>query len=746
MALALLVHFLGQRMSLVWGLLGVGLVVVSVPESLAVEPVVLPGSQAAAARPLNFENDIVPILTRFGCNTSGCHGKAEGQNGFKLSVFGFDPLADHLAITSEARGRRVFPAAPEHSLFLLKASGGLPHGGGVRLMPDRPEYETLRRWIALGAPFGSADDPHIVSVRLQPQAAQIGMGQRQQLQVLATFSDGYQADVTALATFQSNNEGLASVDDHGLVSIGSVPGDVAIMASYLGQVDVFRALVPSQEKVQPEVKGRDVNVIDQLVHAKLRQLQLQPSGAADDATFMRRVYLDVIGTLPTAAEVREFLQDTAADRRAALVARLLKRPEYADYWGLKWADLLRVNRLQLGRKHAYMYYRWIRDSFAENKHLDRFAGDLLTAEGPISEQPAVLFYKVVSDQKQMASTLSQALLGVRIECAQCHHHPYDRWGQDDYYSMQAFFKEVAFKTSSQGEILVRTGAGKSVNPRTGKEVSPRALGEPVADSSRAAEAPIRGWRGELSAWMTNKQNPYFARNMANRLWAHFMGRGLVEPVDDVRLTNPASNPELLDALADYLVEHDFDQQALIRLITSSNTYQRSSQPNASNANDQQNYSRYPLKQMEAEVLYDAVCQSTGVWEKFPGVPEGSRAIQLWDSHVPHYFLQLFGRPVRATACECERVAEPTVSQVLHVLNSPEIQSKLSHDGGRIAKLMSLPDGEVVDELSLTFYSRLPTAEERQVALEHLHKVQDRQRGLEDLAWSMMNSLEFLFNH
>lgn len=701
---------------------------------------------AAVERPLNFENDIIPILTRYGCNTSGCHGKADGQNGFKLSVFGFDPEADHHAITAEARGRRIFPSVPEQSLFLQKASGGLPHGGGVRLTPDRPEYETLRRWISSGVPIGSDLDPRIVSIRLNPQVAQLRMKQTQPLQVIAIFTDGYEKDVTDLATFQSNNEGLARVDDQGLVTIGSAPGDVAIMASYLGAVDVFRALVPSQETSGSGVEMVDANVIDRLVHSKLRQLKLQPSGAADDATFLRRVYLDILGTLPTPSESRQFLSNPSPDRRTALVESLLQRPEYADYWGLKWSDLLRVNRLELGRKHAYMYYRWIRDSFAENKHLDRFAEELLTAEGPVNEQPAALFYKVVSDPKQMASTLSQALLGVRIDCAQCHHHPYDRWGQDDYYGMQAFFNEVAFKTSSQGDVLVRTGTVKAIHPRTQKNVAPRALGEPIDAASETAGAPPDGWRRELSRWTIDKRNPYFARNMANRIWAHLMGRGLVEPVDDVRMTNPPSNPELLDALANYLIENDFDQQALIRLITSSNTYQRDCQPNPSNQDDQQNYSRYPMTQLGAEVLFDAVCQTTGIAEKFAGVPEGSRAIQLWDSQVPHYFLQLFGRPMRTTACECERVAEPTVSQVLHMLNSPEIQSKLSHDGGLLARLSELDDEALLEELSLTFFCRFPRPEEMRLGVEHLKKVAERRHGVEDLAWSMMNSLEFLFKH
>ena len=699
-----------------------------------------------ASRPLNFENDIVPVLTKFGCNNSGCHGKAEGQNGFKLSVFGFDPQADHAAIVSEARGRRVFPGSPEQSLFLLKASGGLPHGGGVRIPVDRPEYQTLLRWLSSGTRFGTADDPHVESIKLEPGARQMPMNGSVQLRVEAVMSDGSRLDVTELATYQSNNEGLATVDENGRVTIGKVPGDVAVMASYLGKVDVFRALIPNADIQSPAssspspVALSDSNGIDQHVHAKLRQLKITPSPPADDATFLRRVYMDLIGTLPTADEARRFLNEKAPNRRAALVDQLLERPEYADYWALKWSDLLRVNRLELGRKRAYLYYRWIRDSFASNKALDRFATELITAEGPLRDEPAGHFYKVVSDPKQMASTLSQAFLGIRIECAQCHHHPYDRWGQEDYYGMQAFFGEVSIKSSSQGDWITSSNTAKAIHPRTGKEVLAHALGEPEPASRPAGSA-----RQTLAEWMTRKDNPYFARNMANRVWAHFMGRGLIEPVDDVRLTNPASNSDLLDAMAEFLKSHDYDQKALVRLITSSQTYQRSSEPNATNASDEQNYSRYPLKQMEAEVLFDAVCQTTGVAEKFAGVPDGSRAIQLWDSHVPHYFLQLFGRPVRATACECERVGEPTVAQVLHILNSPEIQAKLEHAGGRLVQLAQLEDSELIDELFLTFFSRLPSPSERTLSQAAL-RAPDRKKALEDLAWGMMNSLEFLYNH
>jgi hypothetical protein len=691
----------------------------------------------------NFENDIIPILTRFGCNSSGCHGKAEGQNGFKLSVFGFDPEADYRAITMAARGRRLYPAAPQRSLLLRKASGDLAHGGGVRIDRERAEYQTLLRWIVAGYPFGSPHDPKIASIKVTPDERQLAMHSQQPLHVEATWSDGSQRDVSRLATYQSNNESLATVDENGLITVGSRAGDVAVMATYLGQVDVFHGFIPRGESLGSFPSLAEANFIDRYVHEKLKRLNIVPSEPADDATFLRRVYLDVIGTAPTADEARRFLGRTHGDHRMLLVDELLKRSEYADYWAMKWSDLLRVNRLELGRKQAFRYYKWIRDSFAANKSLDRFAAELLTAEGPIDEVPAAQFFKVVAQPGQMASTLSQVFLGVRIECAQCHHHPYDRWGQDEFYGMQAFFTQVSFKPSPLGEMILSDGNAKTVHPRSGEEVWARALGEPAPREPYAGNR-----RGRLAGWMTARDNPWFARNMANRIWAHFMGRGLVDPVDDVRLTNPPSHPELLDALAQYLVEHDFDQQSLIRLIVASQTYQRSSRPNETNQGDEQNYSRFLLKRVEAEVLFDAVCQATGVGEKFSGVPAGSRAIQLWDSHVPHYFLQLFGRPERATACECERVAEPTVAQVLHVLNSPEIQAKLSHASGRVARLVeSEPSNDaLIDELYLNFFSRPADDEERRVPLEYLQANPDRQRAAEDLAWSLLNSLEFLFNH
>jgi hypothetical protein len=699
---------------------------------------------AARPRQFHFENDIVPLFNRYGCNSAGCHGNAEGQNGFKLSVFGFDPAADHAALTKEARGRRVVPAAPDGSLLLMKASGTMAHGGGVRLRAGSQDYETLRGWIAAGTPLGAKDAPHITSIKVEPRERLMDMKALQQLRVIARTSDNREIDVTQHARFQVNHEGLASVSEDGLVSVGTTPGEVAVMASYLGAVDTFRALIPRPEKIASYPALPEHNFIDGHVHRKLQRLNILPSEPADDASYLRRVYLDVIGTLPTADEARRFLADKDPKKRLRLVDELLERPEYADYWALKWADLLRVDRQALGHKRAYAFYRWIRDSLARNKPFDQFTRELLLAEGPLDEVGPASFYKVVKKPGDTASTLSQILLGVRIACAECHHHPFDRWSQTDYFGMQAFFTPLNVKAAPRGELLEAAGDPQTTHPRTGEKIHAHALGTPMP-----AASPSGDRRGALAAWFTAPENPWFARNIANRMWGHFLGRGLVEPVDDVRDTNPPSNPELLDALAKQVVATKFDLKELIRVITAASAYQRSTKPNATNANDEINAARALFRRIDAEVLLDMVSQTTGIAERFSGAPAGTRAIQLWDSKTPHYFLKLFGRPQRITACECERNHEPGVSQVLHLLNSPEIQAKLSHDRGLIAKLAQTrtDDAALVDELYLTFVSRFPTVDEKATALKHLARASGQRRAAaEDIAWSLLNSLEFVFNH
>ncbi len=696
-------------------------------------------------RQFHFDNDILPILSKFSCNMSGCHGKAEGQAGFKLSVFGFDPRADHQALTQESRGRRINPVVPSASLLLTKASGGIPHGGGVRITKSSEEYRTLRDWIVAGMPYGSDETPRVVAVRVTPHERTLAMRDVQQLRVTARYSNGFEADVTHHARYQSNNEAVAKVDEFGLVTGGDVPGDVAIMAAYLGEVDVFRALVPRSELLTAQSSQPVLNLIDGHIDAKLSKLRIESSPLCSDADFVRRVYLDVIGTLPTASEAREFLASQDKDRRLKLVDALFQRPEFADYWALKWSDWLRVDRQALGHDGAYRYYKWIHDSFAKNVGLDQFAKELVAGQGLLADHPAGHFFKVVKDAGEMSSTLSQSLLGIRIDCAKCHHHPFDRWSQDDYYGMQAYFTGVRFKSTSRGEMLLASAGGVSQNPRSGLKIFAHPLG-----TSNPEAAPTGDPRLAFASWLVAADNPFFARNIVNRAWAHLLGRGIVEPLDDVRLTNPPSHPELLTALSKDFIDHKFDFRHLLKTIIASRTYQLSAAVTPTNTTDEQNFSRAVLRRLDAEVLLDAICQTTNIPEKFDGVPAGSRAIQLWDSQVPHYFLGIFGRPVRSTPCDCERAGTPNVSQVLHVLNSPEIQAKLTHDAGFLAELAQRPgltDKQLIDELYLTFFSRYPSDPEQTTAEKYLQAQADkRQAAIEDLAWSMLNSLEFVFNH
>jgi hypothetical protein len=519
-----------------------------------------------------------------------------------------------------------------------------------------------------------------------------------------------------------------------------VPGEAAVMASYQSALAVCRVLVPRREHIERYPELPESNFIDRLVHAKLRKLHVLPSGPCDDATFLRRAFLDVIGTLPTAAEARRYLADRRADKRARLVEELLARPEFADYWALKWADLLRVDRSALGAKQARAYHRWIREQLARHTPLDRFARAIIMAEGPIGEAPAGSFYKAARKPGEMAGALAQVFLGVRIGCAECHHHPFDRWGQDDYHGLAAYFAGVRV----MGDAVTVSGLAAARHPRTGEVVPAHPLG-----GRRPARPETGDHREELARWLTGPGNPWFARNLANRVWAHFLGRGLVEPLDDVRDTNPPSNPELLDALARHLVESGWDLRALIRTITASQAYQRSTKPNATNDRDALNFSRAPLRRLPAEVLLDMIGQVTGVPERFPGAPALTRAVQLWDSKVPHYFLKAFGRTERTSACECERKAEPSVAQVLHLLNAPQIEAKLAHAGGKVARLarQKADDGELVEELYLTFFGRFPDERERKTALAHLAENRSRRgEAVEDLAWGMLNALEFAFNH
>jgi hypothetical protein len=695
-----------------------------------------------APPPVSFESQIVPILTQRGCNAGACHGKAEGKNGFKLSVFGFDPAADHQALVMEARGRRLFPASPDNSLVLQKATARIAHGGGRRMTTDSLHYRRLRRWVAEGGRFGVGPAP-VTAIELEPRQQVLGFGGTQQLRVTALDAEGKRRCVTLDAQYESSASAIAAVDARGRVRAADVPGEAAILVRYLGHVAVCRMTVP-----RPGVsfaRPPEANFIDRLAWDHLARLGIAPSDLADDATFLRRVFLDTIGTLPTAAEARDFLAEGRSDKRARLIDDLLQRPEYADYWAMRWSDLLRVDRDRIKPAGAVAITRWLRRQFAENRPYDEFVRDITTARGSTADEGPTPFFKTLTTPEDMSRSFSQLFLGVRIACAQCHHHPSERWGQDDYYALAGFFTGVGRKTLPGDIESIFAHKGTDLNhPRTGKPVPARAPGAASADFTSTADR-----RTVLARWMTAPDNPFFARAIANRLWAHYFGRGLVEPLDDLRVTNPATNEPLLDALAKHLRDSKYDLKAFTRTLLNSRLYQLSERPNASNAADEQNFSHALPRAIPAEVLLDAISQATGVPEKFNGWPEGYRAIQVWDNRMPSYFFRIFGRPVRASVCECERSNEPSIAQALHLMNSEEIMAKVRDRWGTARRLArsNLEPRQVIDELYLGTLSRYPTEKERALMLRTFAEAgTDREAAAEDVLWALLNTRGFAYNH
>lgn len=697
--------------------------------------------------PINFPNQITPLFTKYGCNGGGCHGKSGGQNGFRLSLLGFEPREDYEYLVKEGRGRRLFPAAPDQSLLLQKATARLPHGGGQRIEVDSPAYRLIRRWIEQGMPYGQAIDPQVVSIQVLPAEQRMGREATQQLVVVAHYSDGSTEDVTRTTQFDSNDPEMAEVSPTGLVTTGTLSGSVAVMARYQGHVGVFRATIPLGVPTAglPEVR----NLVDEQVHRQLLSLGLPASALCDDATFLRRVTIDIAGRLPTLAETEAFLSDTASDKRQRAIDRLLDSGDYADYFANKWAAVLRNKRRQDNEKPAtFAFHQWIRQSLYENKPYDQFVREILTASGEPGEHPPVGWYREVQDAAAQLEDTAQLFLGLRIQCARCHHHPFEKWSQHDYYGFAAFFSRVGRKRlpgAVEERIFHRVGVATAQHPKTGQAIRPTGLG------GQPLEIPAyRDPRHVLVDWMASRDNPFFARALVNRYWKHFFGRGIVDPEDDMRVTNPPSNPELLDALAHDFVEHSFDLKHLIRTITNSATYQLAAEPNDWNQDDKQNFSRYYPKRLNAEVLLDAIDQVTGSKSGFTGVPASVRAVQLPDSGFNSYFLTVFGRPEAASACECERSSDANLAQSLHLLNSAEIQGKLTAASGqaaRLAKDASRSHEARLRELYLLAFSRPPTPEETSVALAHIEKnAQNPQQAYEDIVWALINTKEFLFNH
>ena len=729
---------------------------------LAVAAGLSAASLAAAepVRPVNFINDVVPILTKAGCNSGGCHAKAGlGQNGFRLSLLGFEPEEDYEHIVKESRGRRVFAGSPDASLLLRKAANVTPHGGGVRIEPDSEGYRTLRAWIGQGLPYAKTNDATLTAIEVTPKSGVMPMKARQQLRVVARYSDGRTRDVTRTALYEANDRSMAEVDESGLVRALDLPGNVAVMVRYQGKASVFSAAIPLGAPV--EKLPAEKNFIDRLVFANLRVIGVPPSPVCDDTTFLRRVFLDIAGRLPTLDETREFLADRGADRRDRLIEYLLGSPDYADFFANKWTALLKNKRDDTKDITAnFAFHSWVRDSLLANKPYDRLVRELLAATGTIADNPPVAWYKRVKQPTDQLEDVAQLFLGVRMQCAQCHHHPFERWSQHDYYSMAAFFSQIGRKpTATAGEDVIfhKRGVAQTENKKTRQPVKPAGLGDPTLEIPPDDDPRLR-----LADWMGDKRNPFFAKSLANRYWKHFFKRGLIEPEDDIRDTNPPSNPELLDALAKHFVDSGYDLKAIVRIIAQSSVYQLSATPNQHNAVDTQNFSRFYPRRMPAEVLLDAVDQFTGARTDFADLPPGTRAVALPDNSYNRSspFLKVFGRPEAASVCECERASAPSLSQSLHLMNAADVKAKLTTSEGRAARLAkdTKPAPPKIRELYLAAFAREPQSHELAVAEEYLARPREdaagkplppeqaRRLGYEDLLWALINTKEFLYNH
>ena len=696
---------------------------------------------------VNFPNQVVPIFTKHGCNGGGCHGKSSGQNGFRLSLLGFYPTEDHEFLVKEGRGRRITPASPDLSLLLRKALNLSPHGGGKRFGRESYEYRIIHRWMRQGMPYGNAEELRVERIEVFPLTRTMAKGSTQQLSVLAYYNDGSYEDVTPMAAFEVNDKEMGEVNDKGLVGTYDLSGDVAVMIRYQGQVGVYRATIPLGVEVTNLPEPR--NFIDTAVFNKLEVLGMPPSGPCDDATFIRRVTIDIAGRLPTAEEATGFAKEADAAKRDRLIDRLLDSSGYADYFTNKWAALLRNKKTKpTYETGTFAFHDWIREMLQKNAPYDQIVRNVVAASGDLRSSPGVVWYRSVNKTEQQVEDSAQLFLGLRIQCARCHHHPFERWSQRDYYGYQAFFSRIGRKKNPDGRadedrIFHNRGKASAKNPRSGESLSPAGLGAPPLHLSSDDDP-----RQSLVDWMVNPENPFFAKALVNRYWKHFFGRGLVDPEDDMRVTNPACNPELLGALAKSFIESKFDLKQLVRTICRSKVYQLSSIPNEHNVRDKQNFSRFYPRRLNAEVLYDALNQVTKSGGGFGGVPPDMKAIQLPDSGQKNYFLTVFGKPMADSACECERSNDANLAQSLHLLNSKEVLGKISNKDGRAGLLSrdeKRTEQDKMSELYFWFYSRAPQSEEVNLALAHLGKG-DKKAAYEDIIWALLNTKEFLFNH
>jgi hypothetical protein len=706
---------------------------------------------ASVPRPISFQLDVMPVITAAGCNTGSCHGSARGKDGFHLTLYGFDPKGDHFRLTTEMAGRRINLALPEESLIYTKAVGDVPHTGGKLIDKGSPFAETLLEWIRQGAIFDEGEIPQPTAIDVEPpQMVLTGQDIHVPLTVRAVYSDGTDRDVTTLSTFSTSNDNSVKIDPRQGVATSAERGEAFLLARFHTFTEGSQAIVvPANLDYQRE-EFEAFNYIDELVAEKLHKLRITPSPLAPDEAFLRRVYLDVIGLLPTPEQRAAFLADTRPDKRSLVIDELLERVEFTEMWVMKWAELMQIRTFndgakQVSYKAALNYYQWLRERIAGNMPFNELIAEVLAAEGSTFNSPATNFYQIEQDVLKLTENVAQVFMGTRIQCAQCHNHPFDRWTMDDYYGFASFFAQVRRKPAEDPrDRIVFDGGGEMQHPVTKQNVEPKFLGGPKPELKGTTR------RKAVAGWLASPDNPWFARNVVNIVWAHFNGVGIVDPVDDVRVSNPPSNPELLDALAEKFVSYNYDFKKLVRDICNSRTYQLSTYTNDSNVTDNRNFSHAMIRRVRAEVLLDSISQVTGTPNKFKGLPLGARAVQIADGNTTNYFLTTFGRATRATVCSCEVKMEPNLSQALHLLNGDTTGQRIRQ--GKVVETLlaeGKEPGEIIDHLYAATLTRFPTSLEREkllAAVAESSEPSQVRETLEDIFWALLNSKEFIFNH
>jgi hypothetical protein len=704
--------------------------------------------QATVDRPISFKLDVMPVFMRAGCNTGACHGAARGKDGFRLSLFGFDPDGDWYRLTREMSGRRISVAIPEECLLVEKSVGAVQHSGGERFKPESDLNKTLLRWLDAGAPKDAPDVARPIAVELFPPKLVLeGEGATHRMTVRAKYSDGTDRDVTSLARYMTNNDVSAKIDDDGKVTAGA-RGEAYVFARFATFTVGAQAIVIPKGVKYEWTNVAESNYIDGLVFNKLKLLRMLPSQKCSDETFLRRAFLDIVGVLPAREDYDKFVSDPAPDKREKAIDDLLGRKEFSELWVMKWAELLQIrtdDNRQVSYKTALGYFNWLQSRVEDNVPFNVMIQELLSASGGTFNLPATTYYQIERDTLKVSENTAQIFMGMRIQCAQCHNHPFDRWTMDDYYSFAAFFSQIGRKNGEdpRERIVFDKAEGEVKHPVNGRTMAPKFLGGDVPDVKGKDRRKV------LADWLASPENPYFARNLANIVWAHFFGKGIIDPVDDVRVSNPASNPELLDELARRFTSYKYDFKKLVRDICTSRTYQLATEANATNETDTRNFAKGPIRRIRAEVLLDVISEVTDTPNKFKGLPLGARAVQIADGNTSNYFLKTFGRATRETVCSCEVKMEPNLSQALHLLNGDTVNARIQQ-GAVVKKLIDAgkKGPEVLDELYIRCLGRKPTEDEAKKILAQVASDDKNtlRLGLEDVFWALLNANEFIFNH